>query len=256
MAPARRNSGTPALSIRFLILLAGFIGFGAALYLGVSRANALVVAFVVLGWIVSLCLHESSHALAAYFGGDRSVETRGYLSLDPMAYAQPMLTFGLPVLFVLLGGVGLPGGAVFIERLSLRSRWWDSLVSAAGPLANAIFLAAIAIPFWLDWPMKGGGGAFWNALAFLGYLQATALALNLLPIPGFDGFGIIRPHLPNDMQLQADRFAAISGLLLLALIFIPQFGAAIRNASLTLTDLAGIDRYFIGKGYAMFRLFR
>ena len=256
MAPARRNSGTPALSIRFLILLAGFTGFGAALYLGVSRANALVVAFVVLGWIVSLCLHESSHALAAYFGGDRSVETRGYLSLDPMAYAQPMLTFGLPVLFVLLGGVGLPGGAVFIERLSLRSRWWDSLVSAAGPLANAIFLAAIAIPFWLDWPMKGGGGAFWNALAFLGYLQATALALNLLPIPGFDGFGIIRPHLPNDMQLQADRFAAISGLLLLALIFIPQFGAAIRNASVTLTDMAGIDRYFIAKGYAMFRLFR
>ncbi len=221
-----------------------------------SSANAVVIGFVVLGWIVSLCLHESAHAVAAWLGGDRSVETKGYLSLDPMAYAQPLLTFGLPVLFVLLGGVGLPGGAVYIERLSLRSRWWDSLVSAAGPLANAAFLFAIAIPFWLDWPLTAGAGPFWNALAFLGYLQATALALNLLPIPGFDGFGIIRPHLPYDMQLQADRFAAISGLLLLALIFIPQFGAAIRNASLTLTDIAGIDRYFIAKGYAMFRFFR
>lgn len=195
-----------------------------------------------LGWIVSLCLHESAHALVAFIGGDRSVETRGYLSLDPMAYAQPMLTFGLPVLFVLLGGIGLPGGAVYIERLALRSRWWDSFVSAAGPLANAAFLLAIAIPFWLDWPMKGGGGGFWFALAVLGYLQATALALNLLPIPGFDGFEIIRPHLPHDMQAQADRFTAISGLLLLALVFIPQFGAAIRDASLTLTDLAGVDR--------------
>ncbi len=250
------SASSPRLSARFLILLAGFLAFGAVLYLGLSSANAIVIAFVVLGWIVSLCLHESAHALAAFLGGDRSVETRGYLSLDPMAYAQPMLTFGLPVLFVLLGGIGLPGGAVYIERLSLRSRWWDSLVSAAGPLANAVFLLAIAIPFWLDWPMKAGGGGFWFALAFLGYLQATALALNLLPVPGFDGFGIIRPHLPHDMQLQAERFAAISGLLLLALVFIPQFGAAIRNASLSLTDFAGIDRYFIAKGYAMFRLFR
>ncbi|MFT4096759.1 MAG: site-2 protease family protein [Rhodoblastus sp.] len=249
------SHGIILLSLRFLLLLAGFIGFGAVLYLGVSSANAVVIGFVVLGWIVSLCLHESAHAFAAFLGGDRSVETRGYLSLDPMAYAQPMLTFGLPVMFVLLGGVGLPGGAVYIERLSLRSRWWDSLVAAAGPLANAVFLLAIGIPFWLDLPLRGGG-AFWSALAFLGYLQATALALNLLPIPGFDGFGIIRPHLPQDMQIQADRFAAISGLLLLALIFIPQFGAAIRNASVTLTDLAGIDRYFIAKGYAMFRLFR
>jgi len=244
------------LSARFLLLLAGFIGFGAVLYLGISGANAVVIGFVVLGWIVSLCLHESAHALAAWFGGDRSVETRGYLTLDPMAYAQPLLTFGLPVLFVLLGGIGLPGGAVYIERLSLRSRWWDSFVSAAGPLANAVFLGLLAIPFWLDWPMAGGAGPFWSAVGFLAYLQATALALNLLPIPGFDGFGIIRPHLPYDMQAQADRFAAISGLLLLALVFIPQFGSAIRNASLAISDLAGIDRYFIAKGYAMFRLFR
>lgn len=244
------------LSIRFLLILAGFIGFGAALYLGLSSANAVVIGFVVLGWVVSLCLHESAHAFAAFLGGDRSVETRGYLSLDPMAYAQPMLTFGLPILFVMLGGVGLPGGAVYIDHVALRSRWWESIVSAAGPLANGLFLMAIGIPFWLDMPLRGGAGAFWGALGFLGYLQATALALNLLPVPGFDGFGIIRPHLPDDMKLQADKFAAISGLLLLALIFIPQFGAAIRNASVTLTDAAGIDRYFIAKGYGMFRLFR
>lgn len=244
------------LSARFLLILAGLIGFGGVLYLGLSSANAVVIGFVVLGWIVSLCLHESAHAFAAYLGGDRSVETRGYLTLDPMAYAQPLLTFGLPVLFVMLGGIGLPGGAVYIERVALRSHWWDSLVSAAGPLANAIFLGLLAIPFWLDWPMAAGAGAFWSAVGFLAYLQATALALNLLPIPGFDGFGIIRPHLPHDMQAQADRFAAIAGLLLLALVFIPQFGSAIRNASLAITDFAGIDRYFIAKGYAMFRLFR
>ncbi len=32
----------------------------------------------VLAWILSVCLHEFSHALVAYWGGDRSVREKGY----------------------------------------------------------------------------------------------------------------------------------------------------------------------------------
>ena len=34
---------------------------------------------------------------------------------------------------VVLGGIGLPGGAVYIERHLLKSRGWDTWVSLAGP---------------------------------------------------------------------------------------------------------------------------
>jgi Zn-dependent protease len=117
-----------------------------------------------------------------------------------------------------------------------------------------LFLAALAAPFALGLPAKTGADAFWAALGFLAYLQATAVILNLLPVPGLDGFGVLRPHLPYAMQAQAATIASAMGFVLLALFMVPQFGAAIRNASNKVTDKAGIERYYIGKGYAMFRL--
>jgi len=31
----------------------------------------------------------------------------------------------------------------------------------------------------------------------LGFLQITATVLNILPVPGFDGYGAIEPYLPT-----------------------------------------------------------
>ena len=248
---AARNT---RLSWRFLLLLAAFAGLGAVLYTAAIRSSILVLLFVVAGWVVSLCLHESAHATVAFAGGDRSVDIRGYLSLDPFAYANPVFTFALPILYLLIGGIGLPGAAVYINHAALRTKWWDSAVSAAGPAANLLFLILLAVPFFLGLPERGGADAFWAGLGFLAYLQATAFVLNLLPIPGFDGFGIIRPHLHYDMQAQGDRIAQGTGVLLLVLFFFPPFQVAIRNASVKLTDAVSIERYYVGKGYAMFRL--
>ncbi|HKC27920.1 MAG TPA: hypothetical protein VKB75_07895, partial [Jatrophihabitans sp.] len=42
-----------------------------------------VFLFVLGGWVASVCVHEFAHAYAAYRAGDRSVEARGYLTLNP-----------------------------------------------------------------------------------------------------------------------------------------------------------------------------
>ena len=41
---------------------------------------------VIVGWIFSLCLHEFSHAVVAYYGGDTSVKDKGYLTFNPLKY--------------------------------------------------------------------------------------------------------------------------------------------------------------------------
>ena len=41
---------------------------------------------------------------------------------------------------------------------------------------------------------------FWSGMAFLGFLQVTAVVLNLLPIPGLDGYGALEPHLSPETQ--------------------------------------------------------
>lgn len=54
--------------------------------------------------MVSLCLHEFGHAYTAWRFGDTDVEVRGYLTLDPLKYSNPVLSLGLPLLFIALGG--------------------------------------------------------------------------------------------------------------------------------------------------------
>ena len=74
-----------------------------------------VFIFVIAGWLVSLCLHEFGHAYTAWRFGDHDVAVRGYLTLNPLKYSHPLLSLGLPVLFIALGGIGLPGGAVYVR---------------------------------------------------------------------------------------------------------------------------------------------
>ena len=81
-----------------------------------------MVVLVLAGWAVSLCLHEFGHACVAYRGGDRSVRGKGYLTLDIRRYTDVGLSFVLPVVFLLLGGIPLPGGAVWINHGAIRSR--------------------------------------------------------------------------------------------------------------------------------------
>ena len=84
-----------------------------------------VVVLVLAGWAVSLCLHEFGHAYVAYRAGDRSVRGKGYLTLDIRRYTDLGLSFVLPVVFLLLGGIPLPGGAVWIDHGAIRSsRCW------------------------------------------------------------------------------------------------------------------------------------
>ena len=45
---------------------------------------------VLIGWIFSLCLHEFSHSLVAYYGGDTTVREKGYLTFNPLKYTHPV----------------------------------------------------------------------------------------------------------------------------------------------------------------------
>ena len=59
---------------------------------------------VFFGWIFSLCLHEFSHALVAYLGGDYTVREKGYLTFNPLRYTHPLFSLVLPLLFLVMGG--------------------------------------------------------------------------------------------------------------------------------------------------------
>jgi Zn-dependent protease len=207
--------GALGLSPIFAGLIAITAASGAALWFDLLPGSeaAMTIVFVTSGWIVSLCIHEFGHAVTAYLGGDRSVRASGYLTLNPLRYANVLMSVIFPVVFLLLGGIALPGGAVYIDHSAIRSRLWDSLVSVAGPVGNALCAVLIAIPFL--WPghvawITNANVNFFGALAFLGFMEVVAVLLNLLPIPGLDGFGILRPWLPYSLQVLSVRYSQIA----------------------------------------------
>src|SRR5687768_11485576 len=65
---------------------------------------------VMVGWIMSVILHEFAHGVVAYLGGDYTIRERGGLSLNPLVYIDPVGSLLLPAVFLLLGGIPLPGG--------------------------------------------------------------------------------------------------------------------------------------------------
>ena len=103
-----------------------------------------VFVLVVGGWVVSLCLHEFAHAITAWRFGDHDTAARGYLSLNPFRYTVPSLSIVLPLVFVALGGIGLPGGAVWLNTAGMTRRQ-RTLVSLAGPFANAVLAVILLV---------------------------------------------------------------------------------------------------------------
>jgi Zn-dependent protease len=216
-----RGSGDRWVSPVFLGIAAVMGVSGWALWTDfASDPGFAVFLFVVSGWVVSLCLHEYAHARTALHSGDISIGAKGYLTLNPLKYVNAGLSIVLPVIFVILGGIGLPGGAVFIERGRIRGRWKHTAISAAGPLANILFALVLMLPFTTGladgWPL-----VFCYALAFLAFLQVSAAFLNLLPVPGLDGYGIWEPWLSYNVRRQAEAFAPFGLLATFGVLYIP-----------------------------------
>lgn len=189
--------------------------------MGGDSFNLMVFLVVLGGWIFSLCLHEFSHALVAYVGGDRSVREKGYLTFNPLLYAHPVSSLLVPVVFLMLGGIGLPGGAVYIDTGRLRSRHWDCAVSLAGPLSNVLLLVVLLMPFWLglvdENPLTTG--LFWIGYAFLCKLQVMAVLFNLLPVPPLDGFHAVTAYLKPSARRWGERNSSLCLLALIVLIW-------------------------------------
>ncbi|MGU3502662.1 site-2 protease family protein [Mycobacterium sp. C31M] len=238
----------------FLAIVALTIAGGVGAWFCADRVEPLshvsVFVLVIAGWLVSLCLHEFGHAYTAWKLGDHNVEVRGYLTLNPLKYANPLLSLGLPMLFIAIGGIGLPGGAVYLHTSWMTARQ-RTQVSLAGPAANLVLavllLSATALFF------DPARAVFWGGVAFLGFLQVTALLLNLLPIPGLDGYGALEPHLKPETQRALEPVKGWGFLILLIVLLVPQLNQVFFGAVFWVVELFGTSSQLVSLGGGLTR---
>lgn len=256
--PDQVITGNPfRISPIFLAIVALTVGAGYATYQNLVDNGIFVFLFVMGGWLISLALHEFGHALVAYYAGDRSVASKGYLTLNPLKYTHWLLSIALPLLFVVMGGIGLPGGAVYINRGAIRDERLNSLVSAAGPIATLLCAILLAIPFifgLIPFESLFVHTQFWSAVAMLLLLEITAFFLNLIPMPGLDGYGILEPFLSDQVRMAMQPVRQYGFIILFFVLFrIDPIANLFWDGVWGMLNLLRVDGWLVGQGYDLFR---
>ena len=211
---------------------------------------------IIAVWILSTCFHEFGHAITAYWGGDKTVKDKGYLTLNPFVYINSATTLVIPVLALMLGGIALPGAAVSINTSRIKSRAMLSFISFAGPLFTFIFLVGLVIFLHVLPLLKDVIGnahlyqVFTRATCTLIYLHIFVFILNLLPLPPLDGFGIIEPWLPQPVQRKARELGNLGFLFIMGMFFLfPPFGDFIQFISAVGAMVLGASGSLIDSGF-------
>jgi len=208
------------------------------------------------GWIMCTCLHEFSHALVAYWGGDRTVRDKGYLSVDPTRFIDPVFSLLIPAIVLLTGGFPFPGASVQIDTSRLKSDKWSAYVSAAGPISNGILFLLFALPLH---PLLGlvpavveDRPAWVHYLGCMATLNFIAMLFNALPVPPLDGFGMIEHTLSHETRWKA-RQPGVTWMAFLGLMVVmnsvPQAMAVFWYMLIRVSHALGLSPKMLIDGY-------
>lgn len=256
MTSTSANPQAPPNNLIGVAILATFLGLGAALAMAEPAKTPLTFGFVLLGWVLAVMIHEFSHAAVAFLAGDHTVHAKGYLAFDPRRYTDLGVSIVIPLVFLALGGIGFPGGAVYLRNDLMRSRLWQSAASLAGPAGTYLVLLVITVVMGVL-GREGLPGGLYDGLAMLAFLQATALVLNLLPLPGLDGFNALRPYMPEAWTPTLRKVEGLTFVgLLLAFSFLPGFGGFLLGLGGLIAGLMGVPSDAIEGGWSAFHFWR
>ena len=160
--------------------------------------------------IFSICCHEFMHAWVAMKEGDCTAADAGHLTLNPL---KQMGWFSL-ILFALLG---IAWGQVPVDPANYRRRSSGLRISLAGPLTN---LALAVIMLVLCAVLLDRGVEDYRALRMIFYgsvLNQVLFMLNMIPVPGFDGFTVVRHFFPQFLNFKSEAATIVSVVLILIL---------------------------------------
>jgi Zn-dependent protease len=171
--------------------------------------------------LVSLTIHEFSHAWVASRLGDDTPRRYGRLTLNPMAHLDPIGS-----LMLVIAGFGW-AKPVPVDMYSLRraSKAGPMLVSLAGPFSNFLLAFLAAVPLRLNLvPLQiQSTNILPTPYTFLIYFLTLNLGLmlfNLLPIPPLDGNEILRYFLPPQWAAAWDNLRPYGMYILFALLML------------------------------------
>lgn len=173
--------------------------------------------------LFAITLHEVAHGWVALRCGDKTAQSLGRLSLNPLNHLDLIGTVIVPAILLMAGGI-LFGWAkpVPVNWNNLNKPKRDMVwVAVAGPVANlfmvllwAAFAKFIAV---MDFNPSAREALLMMGLAGIN-INLLLMVFNLLPLPPLDGSKVVMGLLPNKLAWQYSRLEPYGFFILLLLL--------------------------------------
>ncbi len=147
--------------------------------------------YFLVALLVTLTVHESSHAMVAYYLGDPTAKMRGRMSLNPIRHLDLMGS----LVFILTQRIGW-GKPVPINPANFKNPVRDSALTAlAGPMSNLILAFAVVLP----WKYLGDymPRFLLTELQYIFHVSIFLGIFNMFPFPPLDGSKILGLIIPK-----------------------------------------------------------
>ncbi len=197
-------------------------------------------------FLLSISIHEYSHAFFANKHGDDTAKNLGRLTLNPLKHIDLVGSVIMP-LAAFASGFALIGWAkpVPVDRRNFSNPLKDdAIVSFAGPLSNFIFSVLLFVLFLISVNFFGEQNLIISDLLWYGvFLNVFLFAFNLLPIPPLDGSHILFDLFPNKLTAKYLNLGLYGSLLLLVFIYSPLWGIFMKIVNFILQLFLKIGGY-------------
>lgn len=175
--------------------------------------------------LIGFTFHEFAHAKVADRLGDKTPKFQGRLSLNPLVHTDP-----IGFIMILLFGIGW-AKPVQVNPSALKNYHKDDLkISIAGPIANLIvafacgaiiFLMNKLIPLNVAPSVERIIGIIYVIVRITIQINCMLFFFNLIPIPGLDGFHILRDLFPKAFYKYENKIYQYQFIILFIFILTP-----------------------------------